>query len=144
MFDRQLNYCYPVSTNTDDFDRLKQDLPVIMAFAGWTTMGLAKLLGITHSSFMSIKSENGRMKTVHYLAICRLIDNEVRGLIDVEPNRALHAAINILNSAPGTTMSREELIEHVQNEKRRIGTKLQGTKLKPELCSWLREKGEVF
>lgn len=126
------DYRYVGSTSPKEFEHLRRDLPVIMAFAGWTTKTMATLLGISHSSFMYIKNEEGRMKTMHYLAICKLIDDECR------TNQALREAINVLNNdATGYTMSREELVEHVSCEKLRIGTKLQSIKLRQALHEWI-------
>ena len=120
------DYRYVGSTSPKEFEHLRRDLPVIMAFAGWSCSYIAKLLGISISSFLAIKNENGRMKTIHYLAICKLIDDECRS------SQALREAINILNEMPGESMSREELVKHVEDEKKRIGTKL-----RHDLCYWI-------
>ena len=125
------NYRYVGSTSPKEFEHLRRDLPVIMAFAGWTNQYISTLLGISLASFVAIKNENGRMKTIHYLALCKLIDDECRS------NQSLREAIDILNERPGESMSRDELVKHVEDEKKRIGTKLQRKKLKPALHYWM-------
>ena len=127
------NYRYLSSNNKDDFERLRLDLPIIMAFAGWSNQVLATLLGVTTATINHIKRQPYYMSTMNYLAICKLIDDE----ITLNGNQALQEAINILNNVGGYTMDRTELVGECLITKRQIGKKRGVTAVKEALREWM-------
>lgn len=125
------HFSYPIEGTMDNREWLRGDLGVILAYSGWTYDSFAAMLGVTRTTFNSIKNEKGHMSVVQYLAICHLIDKEC------EDNQALREALNIMNGYGEFDMTRSELVDHYKSAKRKLGTIAGAQKLKDVLTDWM-------
>lgn len=101
----------------DTLEQFRLDLPVLRAFAGWTSIELANMLGVSRMTMINIENKPGVIKTVHYLAIRRLLEiaakrdqtlTNVMNLLDVMKyhDDFLNSANEIINrTSRGRTMA---------------------------------------
>lgn len=113
----------------DTLEQFRYDLPVLRAFAGWTSAELANMLGVSRMTMINIENKSGAIHTVHYLAIRKLLEDakkydqtlkDVMDLLDVMRyhDDFLNSANEIINrKSRGRSMVdiKNELIEWFTN-----------------------------
>lgn len=108
----------------ETLEQFRMDLPVIMGFAGWSCDDMALNLGLTRTTFTRIRSTQGLMRPVYYLAICKLIDDYI--LVNGR-DCYLQKAIDVLNGSVGAVSNRVELYDQYvitrKQTSRRLGKK---------------------
>lgn len=80
--------------NTDETTRekLRSNLYIIRIMAGWSADHFANLLGITRSTVSKLENTENKMSVIQYLAIRKLIDEEIKD----NDNLPLERTMNIL------------------------------------------------
>ena len=108
--------------NTDEKtrERLRHDLPTIRSIAGWSAEKLAELLEVSRVTVVNLENTENKMTTVQYLAIRKLLDEEVKET----NNEMLALAINTLvDSDNATEKQKNNLREQTFLAAKKVGRK---------------------
>lgn len=114
-----------------DSETLRKNLPIIRAFAGWSTDDLAKMLGVSRQTIYNIETK--KISTLQYLAISKLLDNEVM----YTNNFALREAMNILDGGGRRNITKDQLVFTYERLKHEIGNKRGMIALRDSLRDWI-------
>ena len=101
-------------------ERLRRDLPTIRSIAGWSAERLAELLDVSRATVVNLENTENKMSVIQYLAIRKLIDEEIRE----SGNRQLEWAVAFLvDRADVPEMAKTKLREDTARIAKRIGRK---------------------
>lgn len=114
-----------------DSETLRKNLPIIRAFAGWSTDDLAKMLGVSRQTIYNIETK--KISMLQYLAISKLLDNEIM----YTNNFALREAINIIDGGGGRNIGYGQLIFTYERLRHEIGNKRGMIALRDSLRDWI-------
>ena len=112
-------------------EELRVNLPILRAFAGWSSEDMAQLLGITRQTFIKIENHPDYMSTLQFLAIKAVLYGE----IEYGPNPVLGMAVMVLKGDNDT--QRAEFIKDVNAIKKRLGHVAGCYELKRQLNEWV-------
>lgn len=124
-----------IDENTLEFFR--ENLPYYRAFAGWSLEDLAELLDISRATMVRIENVPGTLKTLHFLAIQKLIENE---FVRPHGNTMLANAVVILDDPDNhgnSRISRTELIDEINGIREKVGKKFGAKGLCKACNDWL-------
>lgn len=66
----------------DCIERMQDNLSTLRKSLGWSGADLGERLGISRQAISFYETGNYRMKMMHYLVICKLVEDEIREKIE--------------------------------------------------------------
>ena len=114
-----------------DSETLRKNLPILRGFAGWSADDLADMLGVSRQTIHNIETK--KISTIQFLAISKLLDNEVM----YTNNFALKEAMNILDGGGGRNITKDQLVFTYERLKHEIGNKRGMIALRDSLRDWM-------
>ena len=115
----------------------RENLPYYRAFAGWSLENLAELLDISNATAVKLENSPGTLKTIHMLAIQKLIENE---FYMPHGNMMLANAVAILDDPENkgnSRVTRTELMKAVDRFRKTVPKKCGATELCKVVNEWL-------
>lgn len=131
-----------ISMNTDKqiVERLRRNLPTLRRVAGWSAEQLAKLLGVTRATVVTLENTENKMTIMQYLAIRALLDAEIRE----NDNKVLQATLfTLVDDESASEETRETVRLQTAEAAKRIGTKVGSATLAKEVARVLAKVGEL-
>ncbi len=123
-----------MKTDKETIEKFRRDLSTIRNLAGWSAARLAELLGVTRATIVTIENTEYKMTVIQYLAIRKLLDEEIKD----SSNHKLGAAIEILIDREDVSESdkcklRDETARIAKKVGRKAGTQALGEMLLREI-----------
>ena len=117
-----------IDTSYEGIEQFRKDLPVLRAFAGWSSDALADMLGVSRTTMIHIERGDA-INTVYYLAIRKLLDEAAH------KDRTLKDVLDLLDVMKYHDMFISSAAEIIKT-RCRGRTKARG---KEELGEWFRD-----
>lgn len=134
-----------MKTDKVTVEMLRRGLPTIRHIAGWSAERLSELLDVSRATIVALENTENKMSVIQYLAIRKLIDEEVKET----GNQQLEWAVAFLvdrDDVPET--AKDKLKEDTERIARKVGrkagSKTLGETLLSELSSETIELGKAF
>ncbi|MBO7450725.1 MAG: hypothetical protein J6U54_10180 [Clostridiales bacterium] len=116
-----------IDTSYEGIEQFRKDLPILRAFAGWSSDALADMLGVSRATMIHIERGDA-INTVYYLAIKKLLDEAA------DKDRTLKDVLDLLDVMQYHDMFITSATEIIKT-RCRGRTKARG---KEELGEWFR------
>ena len=115
----------------------RENLPYYRAFAGWSLENLAELLDISNTTAVKLENAPGGLRTIHMLAIQKLMENE---FCMPHGNMLLANAVAILDDPENkgnSRVTRTELMTAVDRFRKTVPKKCGAAELCRVVNEWL-------
>lgn len=115
----------------------RENLPYYRAFAGWSLEDLAELLDISRATAVKIENAPGGLRTIHMLAIQKLLENE---FFMPHGNVMLANAVAILDDPENkgnSRITRDEVVTAVERFRKTVPKKFGAAELCKVVNEWL-------
>ncbi len=83
-----------MKTDKASIEKLRRNLPTIRNIAGWSAERLAELLDVSRATVVTLENTENKMSVMQYLAIRKLLDEEIKDGTNQQLARAVEFLID--------------------------------------------------